>query len=629
MKFNFKKKQILFVLGMSLILSTRNIFCVQAVNFRDINQNFWAYKYINHVAEKGLITADAAGYFKPNENINKFDTAKILAKTIGYKYSDLTQEEKNFYDNAYNKNKSLLDKQAKKYLKWQKVADKEIAFFFFINIFTEGDLEKFIIKDKNNKEKLRALSKEEAALYLARILGTDTKQHVDFRGVFSDESFIASDYLSSIYYLHENKIITGDENNKFNPKQALTKTIFSVMLSKSLDLKNTEKINQVSSILGKIDKIYYGIGAVQIVNSDGARNIYKIKDGAEILIDGEKKGLNNLKEDMEITGAVENNILVYLKTENFSSKPDVDFDLNTINGIVNYAGNNEIEIKLQMINPTGGILNQTQKYVLADNCKVSKESKKIDLRDIKAGEVVKIEFLDVTAYGIYVLDENKDIEGVLKDKKYENNKPVLVIEDKNDNLEYELKVNTDTNIKRKNDGVISWSDLKIGDKISASCEYDNLKDIYAEGKKSSKEGWIEEIIISKDNNCSVKFKDEEENKIYNYSFSRNKIDIAKFNIGDKVRIKLDSNEIEYVNVIDKSSVNYFGEVLRIFDNDVLKIKTDLGNEIEINCNYDTEFRNVNGREINIGNVRRGDKVYVLMNERNSSMAKSVRIVGRN
>ena len=94
MKFNFKKKQILFVLGMSLILSTRNIFCVQAVNFKDINQNFWAYKYINHVAEKGLITADAAGYFKPNENINKFDTAKILAKTIGYKYSDLTQEEK-------------------------------------------------------------------------------------------------------------------------------------------------------------------------------------------------------------------------------------------------------------------------------------------------------------------------------------------------------------------------------------------------------------------------------------------------------------------------------------------------------------------------------------------------------
>ena len=118
-------------------------------------------------------------------------------------------------------------------------------------------------------------------------------------------------------------------------------------------------------------------------------------------------------------------------------------------------------------------------------------------------------------------------------------------------------------------------------------------------------------------------------KVYNYAFSRNKIDIAKFNIGDKVRIKLDSNEIEYVNVIDKSSVNYFGEVLRIFDNDVLKIKTDLGNEIEINCNYDTEFRNVNGREINIGNVRRGDKVYVLMNERNSSMAKSVRIVGRN
>ncbi len=632
MKFGFEIKNIkkfFIAIGISSIFLIYNFFYVYAINFKDVNQNFWAYEYINNVAEKGLITADAAGYFKPNDNINKFETAKIFAKTAGYKYNNLMGEEKSFYDNAYEKNKYLLESQAKKYVKWQKVADKEIAFLLEKNIFTPGDLEKFIVKDNKKNEKLRALSKEEAAVYLTRILEEDVSKYNDCKGIFADESFIASDYLSSVYCLYKNKIITGDENNKFNPKQAVTKTILSVMLSKTLDFKDSSKVNEINYISGKIDKIYYGIGAIQIINSDGEKNIYKLKDNAEILIDNNRKRLNDLTDGMEITGSLENSVLVYLKAENYSSKPDVDFDLNCINGIVDDIRNNEIAIKIQMINPVGGILNQTQKYILTENCKISRENKKVDLKDIKIGEIVKIEFLDSKAYGIYVVDKNKKIEGILKEKKNENNKAVLVIEDKNDNLDYELKVNNNTVIKRKNNGTVSWSDLKIGDKVSASCEYDNLTDIYAEGEKSNKEGWIEEIRILRDRNCIIKFKNEDDNKIYEYNISQGKIDISRFGVGDKVRIRLDSSEIENLNVMDKTSTNYFGEVLRIFDNDILRIRTESGSEIEINCNRDTEFRNINGRVINIGNIRRGNKVYISMDNRNSNVADFVRIVGEN
>ena len=201
MKFGFEIKNIkkfFIVMGISSIFLRCNFFYVHAMNFKDVNQNFWAYEYINNVAEKGLITADAAGYFKPNDNINKFETAKIFAKTAGYKYNNLTGEEKSFYDNAYEKNKYLLESQAKKYAKWQKVADKEIAFLLEKNIFTPGDLEKFIVKDNKKNEKLRALSKEEAAVYLTRILEEDVNKYNDCKVIFGDKSFIASDYLSSV-----------------------------------------------------------------------------------------------------------------------------------------------------------------------------------------------------------------------------------------------------------------------------------------------------------------------------------------------------------------------------------------------------------------------------------------------
>ena len=138
---NFKK---IVAVSMALSFYSSNVY---AMNFKDVSQTFWAYKYIDDVATKGLITADATGYFKPNANIDKFETAKILAKVAGYKYTDLTDDEKTFCDNAYNKYKSLLNSYAKKYSKWINISDREISYLLEKNIFTESDLDKFIIKE--------------------------------------------------------------------------------------------------------------------------------------------------------------------------------------------------------------------------------------------------------------------------------------------------------------------------------------------------------------------------------------------------------------------------------------------------------------------------------------------------
>ena len=269
MKINFKRA---VAAGMILSLYSSSVF---AMNFKDVPQIFWAYQYINDVAEKGFITADAAGYFKPNDNINKFDTAKILAKVAGYKYTDLTDDDKSFYNDAYDKYKSLLTSYAKKYTKWSSISDREIAFLLQKNIFTESDLDKFIVKE-GKTEKLRALSKEEAAMYLTKLLGDLVVPNQMYGFTFADDSSIAADYKPYVYCLYKSGIITGDDKNKFSPKTAVTKTTLSVMLSKTLKFIEDNKVQKVDTISGTIDKVYSGIGAVQIISESGSKNVYKV-----------------------------------------------------------------------------------------------------------------------------------------------------------------------------------------------------------------------------------------------------------------------------------------------------------------------------------------------------------------
>lgn len=624
MKINFKK---IAVLPIAFSLFSNSVL---AMNFKDVSQTFWGYQYINDVAQKGLITADAAGYFKPNDNINKFDSAKILAKAAGYKYTDITSDENEFYNNAYNKYKSLLSDYAKKYSKWTNISDREIAYLLEKNIFTQSDLDKFIVKDTSS-EKLRALSKEEAAMYLVKLIDTLVQVNSSDTTIFADDSLISESYKPYVACLYKNGIITGDDNNKFNPKSAVTKTTFSVMLSKTLKFIEDNKVQKIESISGTIDKIYTGIGAVQIISSSGSKNVYKISSDASIIIDGSNKTLSDLKENMAITANLNNSVIISIKAENYSPEPDLDPDikLKNISGIVESTSLDSpktISIKIQMLNPSGGVITQVLKYVLADNCKINRSNTPISLNDISNGEIVKIGYDDEKAYSITIEEKNKRIIGTLLEKKYNSDSAYLVIEDSNKE-KYELKITSDTTINRKNDGRISWNDLKIGDKITASAEYSNLTDVYAEGESATKEGWVEEVKISKDGSAIVKIRDDD-NLIKEYYVSAGKVDVYSIHVNNKVKINIDSDEINSLVVIDKSETNYFGEVQRIYDNTTIRIKTDTGNEIEIQCNKDTKFKDENGRDINISSIYRKDKVYIVMND-NSNYAKSVTIVYSN
>ncbi|MBR3933678.1 MAG: S-layer homology domain-containing protein [Clostridia bacterium] len=66
-------------------------------NFYDVDQNHWAYDYIQTARGLGLIEGVGNGYFNPDESITVQDSIKIIVTTLGYK----PKAEKEGYPNGY------------------------------------------------------------------------------------------------------------------------------------------------------------------------------------------------------------------------------------------------------------------------------------------------------------------------------------------------------------------------------------------------------------------------------------------------------------------------------------------------------------------------------------------------
>ena len=110
---------------------------------------------------------------------------------------------------------------------------------------------------------------------------------------------------------------------------------------------------------------------------------------------------------MTFKATLNNSIIVELEAKSYSTKPDIDpsIKLQNINGVVDSISNSNpktISIKIQMINPTGGVITQIQKYTLADSCKINRDNNPVNLDSISNGEIVKIEYNDEKAYSITV-----------------------------------------------------------------------------------------------------------------------------------------------------------------------------------------------------------------------------------
>ena len=549
--------------------------------YNDVSISHPAYSSIIKIAQKGILVSDASGNYRPDDLIDKFETAKILAGLAGYKQIDYTPADKDFYDRAYDKNKSLISQYGKNFKKWKTSTDREIAFLIEKEILTPEDLNQFVIL-RNGEEVLRALSKEEAAVFLVKLM--DKKIQALSTPViytFADDLRINAAHKPYVYFMRSAGIINPDDNGNFNPKQALTRAEMAVLLDRvlneedGLDPDKSGAVitvgNVIETVTGTFDKYFENeTNAIQIIKQDGEKQLYKMSDQATVFIDGFLKKAADLKTGMPLTIALNNFIVTDVKA-GISHQPAgtaddlsgpvrlsavegkvVSFDI--LPGSITKTINLEIKIEADSL-----VMTDVKSYAVQDGCRVTRAGTDCALTDIQIGDICRAEVYGAKVYSINLEDKERDISGTLLNKKSVDGGHVFVIRGASGVI-YELTADSNTEMLRENNKIDADS-FRAGDIVNARAEYERLLRITASSTVSSVTGTIEAIRHTRSGSV-ITILPEYGETAADYPVVTESVDITLLNVGAKVKIFLESAEAYAVFVEANDYANRFftGEI---------------------------------------------------------------------
>ncbi len=233
--------------------------------FSDVGSNLkWAESYINSVYENGLMVGDynsaGARVFRGTENITYSETAQLIY-TMAMK-SGFTTDVTELGINRYS-----MEMSNEGIDQW---AEKAVAFCMEKGIVSSYDLTKFKNNGQNayiSREDLTALFGKTLALSYTVSTGTSLS--------FNDTWNISQAARPYVELMNKMGVVTGDENNNFNPKANITRAETAVIASKTYDIMKQKNIANPESgytqTSGTVVSVYESTGTyvLRLTTADG------------------------------------------------------------------------------------------------------------------------------------------------------------------------------------------------------------------------------------------------------------------------------------------------------------------------------------------------------------------------
>ncbi len=573
--------------------------------YKDVPESHPAYAAISRVADRGYIVGDISGNFNPDAYIDKFETSKILSRVSGYKYTGQTAAEQQFYDNAYERNKSYIDQYKRAFAKWNPVTDKEVAFLLEKGILLPEDLNQFVIKSQDGEEKLRALSRSEACVFLVRLAGktNEALAHTP-PSLFNDDATISEASKPYVYYLLSTGVVTKNELGNFTPNGAVTKATMSVMLDRILKLSDavptptptpvaTPTPTPVTSTLkfdnvsGKIDKLLQASNACQIMLSDGTKKIYLATEISSIYVNSAKASFLDLKEGMDVTLTVQND------------KDIIEMRATALG--VNFPQPTPTPTPAPEVVPPQSSYQATQTPTYGQS---------MYQPPTQNNGASKLQ--GQTNFTNLVLTNRKTVNGV-----------GMLFTKNADGVEYQYTVGPNSIFERKDYGKVTWEDIRIGDTLNISANDGVIASLQAYGSKTVIDGSVEEIHITR-TGAYIVFKDTA-NDVKAYPLVYNTTDVYSIKVGSRIRLRLDSYEVETLTVLEEPVATFYTGVI----GSLSERRIVLSDGKEVFYNSDTVFMDsMTGTTVPPTTLAQGMRIYVVYEDASSTSAKTITILSK-
>lgn len=612
---NLKKILAMLCFASFLTLNPSNIY---ADIFNDVDINTVGYESIKKMSSLGLMVGDLQGNFKPNNYVSKFDAMKVLAKLA-------PNQDINISESKYN---SIVLEYDKKYTRWDSSSNQSMVLLLENSVLKEEDLKDFVILDKDNKEQIRALSKEEICLYLTRIeQKEDQVNSLTFNEKFNDENNISKDKLNSCYYMNSLGIVTANDNN-FYPKNAVAKGDFAVIIDKFLQytnisiqsntLKTLNIENNIQTRIVTISNVFIDNHSIQTKIGNESK-IYNLSKDAKVYIDEISSPLSSLKPDINAEITIQDGLVTKIDAKTNLKIQDIQNDKDIKRyGIIKNISDNSIGLSYKELDEDSFTLKEKIDIIpLSENCKITKNG--ITTNTIEENSIATVVLDNKMATQIILEDDNAIFIGNIIDK---TNEKVTI--KTTDSKILELAFMENANVTR-NDIEASIKDLKIGDTVNITTKKDKILSLKAKGTISKKQGTVKSINISEKSSI---IEIEDNNKSINSYYINNlTTDVYSIKVLDTVDLYLDSYEVYAVDILErKYNKSFSGEVLET-NKDYITVSNNNLAQNKVFIDKDTIFFDYESlKNVSYDSLKKGDNVYVVFKDNTENIASNINIV---
>ena len=591
MKKDFKK---LLGVVLALVLVITSATSVFAANFRDVADVRWAHNAIDAVSRLGILTGDLSGNFNPRANIDKFETVRVFARMHGFDPATLSPADAVYHNMIYQQRSATISNVSQNFTRWNASANREIAYLLYRGILLPSDLNNFIVVE-NGVERMRALSREEAAVFLVRFMERVPQALANANvTTFLDDAQISPSARAHIYFLRSLGIMNGSQNRVY-PRNAVTRAEFAVLIYATLQEVNSPllggsasvtppPVGNLEQISGTIANIFAPFRSIQVNSANLAHNnrILLIANNAIITIGGVGASFSDLTIGTPFTASINaNSEIVSINVQGQPTQPPTTTapnpeNIRTLDGIVYRINttNNTIGIQTRRLDIRGEIITEIVDYRVAPNAVINRHgaTTPITLPSITIGELAIIQIYNNNAINIQLEQRIRDITGILIEKDFSNSSlfPIFVIQDDAGN-NYRILTNQSSVITRHGLSNIMPRQVRLGDRITLRAEYGTMVSGTATGTSSVADVYIRAIFISgREQSHIVVSETATATAERRHLIIDGSIDINALQIGTRVRLFLESDEVAQVVTLQQThAVNFTGHLLSATTNQII------------------------------------------------------------
>lgn len=442
----------------------------------------WARGYVAVAVEKGIISGSDLTDFRAEENAKRYEVAIFAVRALG-----LEEEAKNM------KNVDLT---------FTDLSDIPLEARAYVQLALENGIIKGFPEagGKYSFKPNDKLTRTQAAVILSNLSKKLGNKNM-ITGIVQD---VDSIFLPSITIkLSNGNFVTYNVNNstsiyRENDQGSLTKISLSgIKVGDSVgiitDTAATSRASYIevfsgtatttdgSAVEGTIKDIDTARSILTMEKTGGTDMVLTVKSSVKVYVDGKSALLSDLAVGQPVKVYVTGTDVTRIEAQNVEKK---------VKGILKTVPASTNSILVIKNDDTG----KNEAYTVASGVSIKKDGKSAGLSDLAPDDMATITIAGSKVIKIEAESETKYVSGTVKAISFSGKNPVITVEDEDGN-DADYEVDEDVYIKR-NSKSAKIGDIKKGDAVDLTLEYNVIVDIRAKSVKKDVSGTVKAITIS-------------------------------------------------------------------------------------------------------------------------------------